>query len=97
MALEGLDPRSRRIIEARWLTTARPPLHELAAEFDVQPNGIRQIEVKALQKCAAAGRLIATIHIERGTERPPVFHFDKPNQALPLNDRSMPGCWKRRP
>ena len=50
-ALEGLDDRSRRIIEARWLAEkdART-LHELAAEFGVSAERIRQIEAKALQK-----------------------------------------------
>ncbi len=50
-ALEGLDPRSRRIVEARWLNEGEAAtLHELAAEFDVSAERIRQIEVKALQK-----------------------------------------------
>ena len=50
-ALEALDPRSRRIIEARWLAESDPrTLHELAAEFGVSAERIRQIEVKAMQK-----------------------------------------------
>jgi RNA polymerase sigma-32 factor len=50
-ALAGLDPRSRRIIEARWLHDGEAAtLHDLAAEFDVSAERIRQIEVKALQK-----------------------------------------------
>ncbi len=50
-ALEGLDPRSRRIIEARWLNEGEAAtLHELAAEFDVSAERIRQIEVQARQK-----------------------------------------------
>lgn len=50
-ALEGLDPRSRRIIEARWLAgDESATLHDLAAEFQVSAERIRQIEVKALQK-----------------------------------------------
>ncbi len=50
-ALEGLDPRSRRIIEARWLAEGETAtLHDLAAEFQVSAERIRQIEVKALQK-----------------------------------------------
>ena len=50
-ALEGLDPRSRRIIEARWLAEdGAATLHELAAEFQVSAERIRQIETKALQK-----------------------------------------------
>ena len=50
-ALGTLDPRSRRIIEARWLHDGEAAtLHELAAEFEVSAERIRQIEVKALQK-----------------------------------------------
>jgi RNA polymerase sigma-32 factor len=50
-ALAALDPRSRRIVEARWLTDESPAtLHELAAEFGVSAERIRQIEVKAMQK-----------------------------------------------
>ena len=50
-ALESLDPRSRRIIEARWLHDGEAAtLHELAAEFNVSAERIRQIENKALQK-----------------------------------------------
>ncbi|HEY2338707.1 MAG TPA: RNA polymerase sigma factor RpoH [Burkholderiales bacterium] len=50
-ALTGLDPRSRRIIEARWLREKDvATLHDLAAEFNVSAERIRQIEVKALEK-----------------------------------------------
>jgi len=50
-ALAGLDARSRRIVEARWLKEKNPAtLHELAAEFKVSAERIRQIEAKALQK-----------------------------------------------
>lgn len=50
-ALNSLDPRSRRIVEARWLNEEHPAtLHELAAEFSVSAERIRQIETKALQK-----------------------------------------------
>ena len=50
-ALASLDARSRRIIEARWLSDDSPAtLHELAAEFGVSAERIRQIEAKALQK-----------------------------------------------
>ena len=50
-ALASLDPRSRRIVEARWLHDGEAAtLHELAAEFDVSAERIRQIEAKALQK-----------------------------------------------
>ncbi len=50
-AMASLDPRSRRIIEARWLReTDQATLHDLAAEFGVSAERIRQIEVKAMQK-----------------------------------------------
>ncbi len=50
-ALASLDERSRRIIEARWLQEGEAAtLHELAAEFSVSAERIRQIEQKAIQK-----------------------------------------------
>ena len=50
-ALGGLDDRSRRIIKARWLAESQPmTLHELADEFGVSAERIRQIEAKAMQK-----------------------------------------------
>ena len=50
-ALASLDARSRRIIEARWLREAdQATLHDLAAEFGVSAERIRQIEHKAMQK-----------------------------------------------
>jgi RNA polymerase sigma-32 factor len=50
-ALKDLDPRSRRIIEARWLNEQESAtLHDLAAEFGVSAERVRQIEVKALAK-----------------------------------------------
>jgi len=55
-ALEGLDARSRRIIEARWLaedadgSVGSATLHDLAGEFGVSAERIRQIEVAAMKK-----------------------------------------------
>jgi RNA polymerase sigma-32 factor len=50
-ALDSLDERSRRIIRARWLAESDPKtLHELADEFGVSAERIRQIEAKAMQK-----------------------------------------------
>ena len=50
-ALNTLDPRSRRIIETRWLREKNAlTLHDLAAEFKVSAERIRQIEAKALVK-----------------------------------------------
>ncbi len=54
-ALSSLDPRSRRIIEARWLREKDPAtLHDLGAEFSVSAERIRQIEAKALAKMKSA-------------------------------------------
>jgi len=47
-ALAGLDARSRDIIRRRWLDEDKPTLHELAAEYKVSAERIRQIEKKAL-------------------------------------------------
>jgi len=53
-ALENLDERSRHIIKARWLTEGEAStLHELAAEYGVSAERIRQIEARALQKMRA--------------------------------------------
>jgi RNA polymerase sigma-32 factor len=50
-ALAALDARSRRIVEARWLKEKdAATLHDLAGEFKVSAERIRQIEVKAMQK-----------------------------------------------
>jgi RNA polymerase sigma-32 factor len=50
-ALQSLDARSRRIVEARWLAEKdSSTLHDLAAEFDISAERVRQIEVKALAK-----------------------------------------------
>jgi len=52
-ALSKLDPRSRRIVEARWLANddgSGATLHDLADEFGVSAERIRQIEAVALKK-----------------------------------------------
>jgi RNA polymerase sigma-32 factor len=56
-ALAKLDDRSRRIVEARWLANddgSGATLHELAAEFGVSAERIRQIEVAAMKKMKSA-------------------------------------------
>jgi RNA polymerase sigma-32 factor len=54
-AMGSLDARSRRIIEARWLDEKNPAtLHDLAGEFGVSAERIRQIEHKALAKMKGA-------------------------------------------
>ena len=50
-ALASLDARSRRIVEARWLREKdSATLHDLAAEFGVSAERIRQVEAKALAR-----------------------------------------------
>ena len=50
-ALAKLDERSRCIVESRWLQdNGGLTLHELAAEYKVSAERIRQIEAKAMQK-----------------------------------------------
>jgi len=58
-ALEALDPRSRRIVEERWLkvnddASGGMTLHELAAEYGVSAERIRQIETAAMKKMKKA-------------------------------------------
>jgi RNA polymerase sigma-32 factor len=54
-ALEALDARSRRIVEQRWLqvnddASGGMTLHELAAEYGISAERVRQIEVAAMKK-----------------------------------------------
>ncbi len=58
-ALQVLDARSRRIVEERWLkvnddSSGGMTLHELAAEYGVSAERIRQIEVAAMKKMRKA-------------------------------------------
>lgn len=53
-ALADLDDRSRHILETRWLADEKQTLHELAAEYGVSAERIRQIESNALKKLRVA-------------------------------------------
>ena len=53
-AIELLDERSREIIYRRWLTEDKATLHQLAAEYNVSAERIRQIENSALKKLKAS-------------------------------------------
>ena len=56
-ALASLDARSRDIVQRRWLVDEdqqSATLHELAAEYSVSAERIRQIEARALQKMKGA-------------------------------------------
>jgi len=54
IALEELDARSRDILERRWLAEDKPTLHELAAEYEVSAERIRQLEANAMKKLRTA-------------------------------------------
>ncbi|HET6598749.1 MAG TPA: RNA polymerase sigma factor RpoH [Burkholderiaceae bacterium] len=59
LALGALDARSRRIVEERWLNvnddaSGGMTLHELAADYGVSAERIRQIEVAAMKKMRKA-------------------------------------------
>ncbi len=49
-ASNQLDPRSRDILQRRWLVDDKATLHELAAEYEVSAERIRQIEQNAIKK-----------------------------------------------
>jgi len=58
-ALDTLDARSRRIVEQRWLavnddSSGGMTLHQLAAEYGISAERVRQIEVAALKKMRKA-------------------------------------------
>jgi RNA polymerase sigma-32 factor len=53
-ALTSLDDRSRRILETRWLSEEKQTLHELADEYGVSAERIRQIENNAIRKLKVA-------------------------------------------
>ena len=59
LALDSLDARSRRIVEERWLrvnddSSGGLTLHDLATEYGVSAERIRQIEVAAMKKMRKA-------------------------------------------
>ena len=49
-ALKELDDRSKTILQARWLSDKKQTLHELAQQFGVSAERIRQIEKNAMRK-----------------------------------------------
>jgi RNA polymerase sigma-32 factor len=53
-ALEGLDERSRTVIRARWLAEEKKTLQDLADEYGVSAERIRQIETAAMRKLRTA-------------------------------------------
>lgn len=49
-ALATLDVRSRNILQRRWLSDEKPTLNELAAEYNISAERIRQLENNAIKK-----------------------------------------------
>lgn len=45
-----LDPRSQDILKRRWLSSEKSTLHELAAEYQISAERVRQIEKIAMDK-----------------------------------------------
>jgi len=56
-ALDSLDERSRDILQRRWLNEGKETLHDLASEYGVSAERIRQIEAAAMKKLR--GTLVA--------------------------------------
>ena len=53
-ALDTLDERSRTILQRRWLGEDKATLHELAGEYGVSAERIRQLEKNAMKKVKTA-------------------------------------------
>jgi len=54
LALDELDERSRDILSRRWLAEEKATLHDLAAEYGVSAERIRQLEQNAMKKLRAS-------------------------------------------
>jgi RNA polymerase sigma-32 factor len=50
LALEKLDERSRSILKRRWMTEDKATLHELADEYGISAERVRQVESNAINK-----------------------------------------------
>jgi RNA polymerase sigma-32 factor len=53
-AIRTLDDRSRHIIESRWLSEKKLTLHELADEYGISAERVRQVEANAIKKLRTA-------------------------------------------
>jgi len=51
--LDQLDPRSRAIVQRRWIAESKSTLQELADEYGVSAERIRQLEANAFKKIRA--------------------------------------------
>lgn len=61
-AMDTLDERSRDIVQQRWLNEQKATLHELAAEYDISAERVRQIEKNAMDKIREA--MLANNHLQ---------------------------------
>ena len=48
--MDALDERSREIIQARWLTDKKQTLQNLAREYGISAERVRQLENNAMKK-----------------------------------------------
>ena len=53
-AMDQLDDRSRNILQRRWFDDEKSTLHELASEYNVSAERIRQLEKNAMEKIKVA-------------------------------------------
>jgi RNA polymerase sigma-32 factor len=72
-ALRVLNPRERRIFEARRLAEEPVTLEELSAEFGVSRERVRQIEVRAFEKVQAAVKAGVALSQIPGNRRAPAL------------------------
>lgn len=61
-AMDELDDRSRDIVQQRWLNDQKATLHELAAEYNISAERVRQIEKNAMDKIKEA--MLANTHLQ---------------------------------
>lgn len=61
-AMDELDDRSRDIVQQRWLNEQKATLHELAAEYNISAERVRQIEKNAMDKIKEA--MLANTHLQ---------------------------------
>lgn len=61
-AMDSLDERSRDIVQQRWLNEQKATLHELAAEYNISAERVRQIEKNAMDKIKEA--MLANTHLQ---------------------------------
>lgn len=65
-AMLTLDDRSRDIVQQRWLNEQKSTLHELAAEYNISAERVRQIEKNAMDKIREA--MLANTHLQLDLE-----------------------------